>query len=164
MVKIKIEHIQPPANCDYIEFNQYAIHFGTENTFKFRTQTAAQLFLNKLNNFINDTIYKLNHIYTEVFSEYRQVWTYIETKDVYVQKINDIENKFNKLTRKVNPVNYPYFLHHDLLYLIDLLLNFAENIEALNRDKKLYASYNRLKMFINMLNELSEKIKTIDLK
>ena len=163
MIKIKIEHIQPPANCHYIEFNKFSIHFGSDNVYKFKNISAAQLFLNKLNNYLNDTIFRLNHVYTEIYLEYRLAWFYVESKNNFTQIIVDVENKFNKLYKKVTPDNYPYFLFNDLLYLIDLLKHFAEDIREINREKKIYNAYGRLNMLINMLDEISKRLQKLEL-
>lgn len=162
MIKIRLEHIRPPANGHYIEANKYCVTFGWENHYRFKHITQAKLFLNKLNNFINDNVCKLNMIYSQLFQEYRQAWFYYDYQQNNAHLLLEIENKFNKLFRKINPANYPHFLHHDLLLLIDLLKQFAESINKVNKNKKIYNSYNHVNMLINMLDEVQKKIEKPD--
>jgi len=69
MKSVNVKTIQP-------ETGPYTISLGDGTLHTFKNRKAAEKFQNETNRFLTDLVYTFNELYSNIFSIYRQTWTF----------------------------------------------------------------------------------------
>ncbi len=166
MKQIKINNItRPQLDPIYVRDKKYCVYLGNQNFNYFTSEKHSLAFLANTNRFLNECLQIINHIYIQVFSEYRQVWFYGDTCQNTIIKIEQefkqIEYGFeNVISKSSHPINGNSYAFSILNHLCNSHRLIVENIIQIYTTKKIYVPIHRLRYLKSQIDIIDNKINT----
>ena len=163
MKKVKVTNLTYPVkNSIYVKEKKYWVALGNKVRVSFTNRKNALAFIAQTNRFLNEKTFELNKIYVDIFSEYRRIWFYFDSKNArlmnFEQQIGFLEKRFDLLidTSSYEDGNYNAFFHiRGIVYLLQEMLTQMQRVMA---GKNNYAEKYNLGIYLRRLDDLLQAV------
>lgn len=145
----------------YTRDNRYSMYLGTERFIYFNNKKSMEKFVADTNRLLNDSLYNLNMLYSQLYTEYREYW-FIQEKNAIEKQLLDvfqrIFNVFNKCTKKSMEINV--FSFRNLLCICDDLLKCCNMLLEFYKTKNLYYKVRALNFKVQEISIIENTLQT----
>lgn len=163
MKKVKLANLREPVKDSiYVKEKKYWVSLGNQVKVSFTNRKNALAFIAQTNRFLNEKTFELNKIYVDVFSEYRRIWFYFDSKNAhrvnFEQQIGFLEKRFDLLidTSRYTNGNYNAFFH--MRGIVDLIKEMLTQMQQVMAGKNNYAEKYNLSIYVRRLDDLLQAV------
>jgi len=160
MKKIQLHCITfADKSSHYSRDHQHSISLGNGRNVYFSNINQARAFLHQTNRFLNDTLFELNQLYTEVFAQYRLAWFYLgRPQQTISENLMTVEKKFDHLVRLSYSANYNFYAFLDLKMICQCLAAALLEMESLYRKRKFYVQLANLSITTRRIEQTCQLV------
>lgn len=145
----------------YIRDNRYSLYFGSERFIYFNNKKSMEKFVADTNRLLNDSLYNLNMLYSQVYAEYREYW-FIQEKNTIEHQLLEIFQRiftvFNRCAYRTMEINVYSF--RNLLCICDDLLHACNMLLEFYKSKNLYYKVRALNFKVQEISIIENTLQT----